>query len=213
MLEALAAIPPFILIMFLMAFVAGIATIPLVAYGLGGMLPGFVAEPMANLLLTLAFFGMDAPTLHQTETGEYEFVDGGGSGEPAEYWTRFAMSRFGITAAMTDGAFSTLAVDPRDVETETIGGERDLGVVATLNRGGKQWFMELGVSAQVVLPIGQVLSKFQNSAGLDLAVDAAAQGEKEHGGDTSSFSPKMRLMGGALFTFMGLFAGVFVFYL
>lgn len=213
MLEAILSLPPVILLMFILTFIGGLATIPILAYGVGDLLPGFIAEPLANILLILACFGMQNPTLEQTESGEYVITEGEGDLNPEEYWSRFALSRFGITAQMTEAAWNTLALDPRDIDTELISGASGWAKVATLSRGGKQWCTKLGQRAAFVLPIGQVLSVFQNSAGLGLAVDAAAQGEKEHGGDTSSFSPKMRLMGGVLFTAMGLGMGVFFFVL
>jgi len=203
-------LPLFVAVLLGLSFLAGVATIPILAYGAGGLLPAFLAEPIATGLFATAFLGIRDPVLEQTATGEYELRPAEDE-EPVAYWRRWAFCRFAVAADLDEAAWGELSVNPRDVESEPISGAAGIAEVADAVRGGIKSFVEIGNSPEYYLPTGQVLSKFQHAGGLELAFKAASTAEKEHGGDTNQYSAKLRLMGHIVFAVLGAGMG-FVFF-
>lgn len=192
-------------------FVAGLALIPLVAMTFKDALPGALAEPFANLLATIGFFVAGDSTLHQTETGEYEVrpIDGSESG-PKSYMSRFKMVDFGISFDVTREAFGSLAAD---VNPDNFVDEDKFPIKAAtsdLARGGVDWYVDLREDGLRV-PIGESLSQLKGRQSLEMVTQTISEAHKKHGGDTSSLSPTMHLVGFSLFTFMGLLTGVVIF--
>lgn len=204
-------VPPIILVFYALAFLGGVATLPIIAWGLGGLLPAFLAEPLANALFALAFLGIGDPTIEQTKTGEYVVRPGDSDVEPESCWRQWAFARFALAVDLDDDAWGDLPINPSDVETEPVTAA-SVGEVSGMIRGGIKSFVPIGNSPRYYLPVGNLLSVFDRAGGAKLAFDAGSTAEKEHGGDTNQYSPKMRLMGHIVFAVLGAGMG-FLFFL
>lgn len=210
---AIFGLPTLAFILFLVAFIAGLAFIPLVAWTVGPMLPYFISEALANLLFVLSNLGVPTAVLEQQETDEYEFKHVDEDYEPQSYWNRWAGTRFGLTFEATEEAFEpTLIDDDHARELEHLEYTDDNATV-DMDRGKNQaWFAHKSDIGKILVPIGQKLAELRDGAGPDIGIQAYAEALKDYGGDTSEYSNKTMIVGSFMFVGMGIMMGWIIFF-
>lgn len=189
-----------------MAFAAGFLLLIIAAYAIPLGKAG--GEIVANLLWTMATFGAGTSAINMKPDGSYEFVatnEDEVDGEP-QYWERFMGVRFGVTYDRCRAAFGEYAEDlaaKYDFSIATDGGTVALNDDAT--RGGNPQYVSLDEDPDsVFVAAGEKLSELEESASIDVGLQARSSAFVEYGGDTSEYSPWAMLVGSIVFLAMGL---------
>lgn len=200
-----------------LALLAGLMTIPLVAWVGGPSLPVKVAEPIANGLWKMVVIGTGRGLFNQRETGEYEWRRATRTErdamEPREYWFGWALGRVGITFEKTKRAFGTYVGDPPLEHLEAESKFPGKQATADCERGGKDWYIDLSADpANIFVPIGEKLAELKGAGGAKEAEHAIAESKKEHGGDTSGYSMRLDAVASFVFLLTGIATGYVVFF-
>lgn len=189
----------------LLGFAIGAGTVPFLCFGLASATPGFIAEPVANLLFRLNLVGMGPSTIHQTEDDKYVIrrLDGQGFNDDVpRKWTRWAWQRIGFSFDSTAKAWGTLAANPDFRDREPVMGDDapDDAVEAEINRGGMEWYARHEAEG-IYVRLGAALNRLKGRSNLEIATRSLSEGLKEHGGDTNELGVKWQA-GGFLFLFV-----------
>lgn len=207
------------LVVYGLAFVVGLSLVPIIAYAIGPSLPEFIAEPLANALFVVGLMSVGPTKLVQTERGDYrlERVDRDelDDHEPRSYWSRWAMTDFCISYERTKEAFAGLAADRQTVEAVR-SHVPESGRFAEWDRprGGEEAFVEPGDvdDDTMLIPTGESLARLRGDGGTAIGIESVQEALKQHGGDTSQYSPKVMLGGVVLMAAMGMGMGFVVFF-
>lgn len=200
---------------YLMGFGLGVGAIPLLAYLFRGDIPGFFAEPLANVLMAATMFGAGRSTLHQTATGQYELRQQSSDLGPQRHWSRFAGVPFGLTYERDEDAFGDLTANirPEALEAKEKFDQEHIAEVDIV-RNGERSFANVAedTADDILIKTGEFIAQLRDSAGLGIANTAHRNATEEHGGDSSDFGAKWMLIGMVLFAVMGLGMGWVLFW-
>lgn len=202
-------------------FVVGLATPWLIAWTIAGMLPSWLAEPLANLGLRVAFATPGAKILNYNKMGLYdiESVDREDNdiANLERRWSGLAGSAFTICWDCTKDAFGNLS---RDIDVEKMYDRDDAELSDTratteIERGGFETFVDTSRSAKTAdihVLAGEYLSRFKGIGGARETQDAESAAMYDYAGDTSAESPKVRLAGAVIFALMGFIPAWIIFF-
>lgn len=216
---------PFLFILYTVSFISGLALVPILAWTIGPSL-GPLSEGLANGVFIVSMLGVGRAVLKQLETDEYVIEPADADMEPRRYWGRWAFVPFGITFEKTKEAFAPVTTDPG---VEHMTSENRLSDASTprakadLERGGKKWYVDLSVTKDIAMPdggtinriyvpIGEKLAELRDAAGSEMGVESMSEAFKEHGGDTSEYSPRTDAIMSFLMATMGLGMGYVIFF-
>jgi len=203
------------LVVFVLLFTVGMVTLPLLGMISKGLLPAFLAEPLATNVWRVTLAGLDGGRLHQCVTDEYIVERRTGEGEPENFWSRIAGQPLGVSYDRTKEAFGDLAsqLDPQALQTD--GGDvTDLPGAKTphtIERGGHKTYLDTKADAGLFVQAAEVLATLKDSDGLDHVTEAEDQTMKEEAGD-SRMETKWRVIYCLGMAFFGISGGVGVFF-
>lgn len=199
-----------------LGFAIGAGTIPFICFVVASATPGFLAEPIANVLFKLNLVGMGPSTIHQTEDDQYELRrvdDTEFNDDKPRKWTRWAWQRIGLSFDSTPQAWGTLYADPEfnDAEPVMAGDAPEDAVESSINRGGKEWYARYDAEGLRVR-LGAALNRLKGRSNLEIASRSLSEGLKEHGGDTNDLSAKWQAGGFVFLLMMSSAMGFVVFF-
>lgn len=193
-------------------FIVGLATPWLIAWTLSGLLPSWIAEPLANLSLTVAFSTAGAKLLNFDDDGRYrvESVRREEVDNADQKWTAFAGAPFTVGYECTERAFGryTRDIDIGDMyETAADPLDTKIRAVTDISRGGFETFVDTthqAKQASIHVLAGEFLARLKGVGGARETQDAESAAMYKFGGDTSAESPKVRLVGAVIFALLGI---------
>lgn len=207
---------PFILfIIYALAFLFGLAFVPLLAMTVGPNLGAFIPERIANYLWIVSNLGVRRPVLEQLETDEYEVNRGERGLSPRSYWDRWALAPFGLTFEATREALApAVADDDMRAEVENLEFNARGESTVYLRRGppGTDWYVHKRDLDGILVPIGQKLAELRDAASPDIGFEAYAEALKQYGGDTSQYGNRTLFIGTLVFVALGAGMGWVVFF-
>ncbi|MFW5956746.1 MAG: hypothetical protein ACOCQY_05020 [Halorhabdus sp.] len=186
-------------------FAIGAGSVPFLCFVIASATPGFIAEPVANVLFKLNLVGMGPSTIHQTENDQYELRrahEDGFAEETPRKWTRWAWQQIGFSFDSTPEAWGTRYAEPEFNDAEPVMSDEapEDTVKASINRGGKEWYARYEADGMRVR-LGAALARLKGRSNLETASRSLSEGLKEHGGDTNNLGVKWQA-GGFMFLFI-----------
>jgi len=191
------------------AFVVGMAAIPLAALTVGRSLPHVIREPAAELILLLGALPFGRAVVEQQPDGSYAFVAEDNHDGPRRAWTRWLFSEIAVGVRVSDETWPDLSL-PEETVSEWAKRTPKPGETApqaAIVRAGEPTFVPDIDYGDVVIPLAEPLSRLRDVAGVGEGYESEAAGIEEFGGDTGGFSGRAMLGGTLLFTLLGIVLG------
>lgn len=204
-------------IVFAIGFMVGVAFIPFLAKAVGGIVPDFIAEPIANKVWMVALIAMGNVVIWQEESDEYTIH--GVSREdfgPPNLWSRLMGTPIGISYARTKDALGDAGekLDPSSL----VAGDGDLPgdrtTMDNVERGGAKTFIEADEDheAGLYVRVGEYLSDLKDADGLDAVAKAKDETIKSEGGGGGMSSVAKAIYWSSM-GMMGTVLGIFMFFI
>lgn len=188
-----------------LAFGAGLAIIPLWAYGLLDSIP-YLSAALGKLLLTVGMAAMKTAVLRQRANTSYRIAAAQPEDyEPAGYWNRFALGWLGITYERTRETYGEYVYDQdvsavADVAGSELPGQR---APADIDRGGHHSYVPTDVDDDSLLvKVGAKLAELRDAGGSASISRQELESLREYAGDSNQHEAST--MAAATFAFVVL---------
>lgn len=206
--------PPVVAISLAVAFVLGVAFIPGVAYTFGPGIPGFITEPLANLLWVLSLLNNGPMALNEEEDRNYTLIEGDEEWKPSGYWMRWALQPLAITFDKSKEVFGPYILDERQQRTwREVGDTLEAGELVADGRGGVRGFVHRAeLRNDILVDFAPPLERLSDLGGVRSSLEAWAETLEDKGGDTGGADIGWLMIGRIIMAAMGLGMGFVIFF-
>lgn len=169
----------------LVGVLAGIGIIPILGYGLPGVLPPLLAEPIANALWLVASIGLGPAELYQHADGSYEIRAADPDMEPVNHWGKFAGVPFVLNYERRQEIFGNYTENVATDVLSTDGGLPGGLVEYGPKRSGVKTAIDTKeVESGTVIRLHQVLERLQSACGVSEIDRAELDALTDHAGES-----------------------------